>query len=54
MQLQGKIPPCDAVVMESLSDKYGWTPNQIRDMRVDDIQNYLDIISIKNKLTKKK
>lgn len=36
--------------MEILSNEYGWTPSQIRNMRVDDIQNYLDIIATRNQL----
>lgn len=35
--------------MEMLSERYGWTPNQIRDISLSDIENYLDIISLKNK-----
>lgn len=35
--------------MELLSNTYGWTPNEIRDISEDDIQAYLDIISIRNK-----
>lgn len=35
--------------MEMLSERYGWTPNQIRDINLSDIENYLDIISLKNK-----
>lgn len=36
--------------MESLSDAYGWTPNQIRRMRVDDIEAYLQIRDMKIRL----
>ena len=36
--------------MEKLSLKYGWTPDQIREMRVDDIQNYLNIILMRKTL----
>ena len=35
--------------MEMLSERYGWTPQEIRDMKSDDINAYLDIISIQNK-----
>jgi hypothetical protein len=35
--------------MELLSKRYGWTPDQIRDMDEGDINAYLDIISIQNK-----
>jgi len=38
--------------MEKLSKEYGWTPDEIRNLRVSDLQNYLDIISIKNQLEK--
>jgi hypothetical protein len=36
--------------MELLSDKYGWTPNQIREIPMNDIEDYLEIISMKNRL----
>jgi len=53
-QLQGRTSPSEAVIMEKLSREYGWTPDQIREMRVEDIQNYLDINSIRNQLEKAK
>lgn len=52
MELQGKKTPCNSVVMENLSEKYGWTPEEIRKMRTQDIQDYLDITSVKNQITK--
>jgi len=36
-----------------LSEKYGWLPSQIRDERLDDILSYIDIITIKNWISKK-
>lgn len=36
--------------MERLSKEYGWTPNEIREMRIDDLQAYMDILSIRSKL----
>lgn len=53
-ELQGRTTPSDAVIMEKLSREYGWTPDQIRDMKVEDIQNYLDINSIRNQLERVK
>jgi hypothetical protein len=38
--------------MELLSEKYGWTPTQIRAEKWEDINSYLDIIAIRNKLEK--
>ena len=38
--------------MERLSREYGWTPNEIRNMNVSDIQSYWDILSIRGKLEK--
>lgn len=32
-----------------LSDKYGWTPNQIRDMDEGDVSAYLDILYYQRK-----
>lgn len=32
-----------------LSERYGWTPDQIRDMKWDDVQAYIEIISIKRR-----
>jgi hypothetical protein len=39
--------------MEILSREYGWTPEQIRQQRRQDIQDYLDIINIRRTLEKK-
>jgi hypothetical protein len=30
--------------MEALSQRYGWTPNQIREQPTEDILQYLEII----------
>jgi hypothetical protein len=37
--------------MEILSKEYGWTPNEIKETSVDDIQNYLDIMEQRKKLS---
>lgn len=42
------------VLMESLSERYGWTPSQIREQRVEDIEQYMQIISVRNKLERRK
>lgn len=52
--LRGKKSPNEAVMFERLSKEYGWTPDQIRSMRVDDVQNYIDIIHTKSMLNKTK
>ena len=36
--------------MEILSERYGWTPSQIRKEKWEDIEKYLEIISAKNKI----
>ena len=38
--------------MEMLSEKYGWTPSQIRGEDVKDLMIYIDIISVKNRIEK--
>lgn len=38
--------------METLSRTYGWTPGQIKEMDVQDVQNYLDIIGMRNQIEK--
>lgn len=38
--------------MEMLSKEYGWTPSQIREQSVDDINQYIEIINQKNKIAK--
>ena len=53
-ELKGRTQPSEAVIMEKLSREYGWTPSQIREMNVTDIQNYLDINSIRNQLERAK
>lgn len=30
--------------MEFLSERYGWTPTQIRDMNLEDVCQYLEIV----------
>lgn len=39
--------------MEMLSDKYGWTPNQIREMDMLDVEEYLKILNDKASIEKK-
>jgi len=46
--LEGKKTPCNYIKMEILSEKYGWTPKQIKELDDDDIKMYLRIISEKN------
>lgn len=36
--------------MELLSREYGWTPSQIREQNLQDIEQYLQIIATRNKL----
>jgi hypothetical protein len=38
--------------MEMLSAKYGWTPSQIRAERAEDIGQYVEIISMQNRINK--
>jgi len=52
-QLEGKSSPSLEVQMEFLSDKYGWTPNEIREQSLADIEYYLEINRMKSKLQKK-
>jgi hypothetical protein len=40
--------------MEILSERYGWTPTQIREQSKQDIDAYLKIISERNRLENKK
>jgi hypothetical protein len=35
--------------MELLSSEYGWKPDDIREMRVSDIENYIIILNCKRK-----
>jgi len=51
-QVQGKKQPSDIVIFEMLSERYHWPPQQIRDMRQDDVLNYLTIIRAKNNIEK--
>ncbi|HEY1037160.1 MAG TPA: hypothetical protein VGE62_01100 [Candidatus Paceibacterota bacterium] len=39
--------------MELLSERYGWTPDEIKTMSQEDIENYTAIISMKNKMREK-
>lgn len=38
--------------MEALSARYGWTPNEIRQMALEDVHQYLEIIAEMNRLEK--
>jgi len=38
--------------MEILSERYGWLPSQIRNERLEDIIDYVDIIEVKNIIEK--
>lgn len=38
--------------MELLSERYGWTPNEIRAISVEDIYQYIEIINEKQNLEK--
>jgi len=38
--------------MEALSQRYGWTPDQIRESKVSDINQYLEIIAEINRQEK--
>lgn len=40
--------------MEALSERYGWTPSQIRVERAEDIRAYISIVSTKQKIEKRK
>jgi hypothetical protein len=40
------------VIMQSLSEKYGWTPNEIRKLSVHDMLDYIEIANIKSQLQK--
>lgn len=42
------------VVMEALSERYGWTPDQIRAMALEDVLSYFDVIAAKNRLQYKR
>jgi hypothetical protein len=39
--------------MEALSSRYGWTPSEIRDMSLEDVYQYLEIISEINLLKRR-
>lgn len=46
------MPADPIVVMEALSAEYGWTPDQIRTINVEEVNAYLRIIAIKRALQK--
>lgn len=37
-----------------LSEKYGWTPSQIREQSYDDLMAYIDIGNVKTKIENQK
>ncbi|MFA6158900.1 MAG: hypothetical protein WC763_04760 [Candidatus Paceibacterota bacterium] len=40
--------------MEMLSDRYGWTPDEIKEMSLEDLSSYMAIISEKNRIKNRK
>lgn len=50
--LTGKGKIDDFIIMEMLSQEYGWTPREIRKQRYSDIKTYVDIISVRNLIEK--
>jgi hypothetical protein len=51
-ELEGKKRMSAPVIMEMLSAKYGWTPNEIREISMDDIEQYMEILAEQQKLEK--
>lgn len=37
------------MIFYRLSEKFGWTPNEIRQMSADDINTYMGIFTVQNK-----
>jgi len=40
------------VAFEVLSERYGWTPDQIRNQKDEDLKNYFRIIQARNRIDK--
>lgn len=51
-ELNGKASPKNEVIMEILSERYGWLPSEIRNERLEDMLNYVDIIEVRNIIEK--
>jgi len=49
-QLEGKTRQDPLVIMEALSERYGWTPEQIRQQPAEVIDAYVRIIDTKHRL----
>lgn len=49
-ELQGKKPPSPEVIIDILSKEYGWTLTEIKNLTTQEVQDYLDIISLRKKL----
>jgi len=49
LELQGKKTLSKETKFFLLSDRFGWTPDQIRQMDYNDIETYIQIIAISNK-----
>lgn len=52
MQVEGKMPADPIVIMEMLSEEYGWTPDQILAVPMEIIDAYVRIIKIRRTLQK--
>jgi hypothetical protein len=51
--MKGNKSASDEVVRYCLSARFGWTPDQIRAMRLQDIYDYLELKEIEDKINKK-
>jgi len=51
-ELEGKRSPSEPVIMEMLSSEYGWTPNEIKELSISDLNNYLKIIALRRSIEK--
>lgn len=38
--------------MELLSAEYGWTPEEVRNQRLEDVRMYLEILQVKREIQK--
>jgi hypothetical protein len=50
LELQGKKPASKELIMEILSREYGWTPMDIKQLGITDVEVYLQIIKDRRKL----
>lgn len=50
-EIKGEKAPSPKVIIDILSREYNWTLSEIKSLTKQEVQDYLDIISLRHKIT---